>query len=367
MRNYQVLKKYFLLFCIFLLINVHAKEHYEIEKLFQETQGVIWGMTFLSNDKLLFTLKSGKIGLYDLKSQKVSYIDKKEVLYMGQGGLLDVQASPNFLEDNYLYFTYVKRDNRSGTVALARAKFKNNHLENWTDIFISKASSKTTRHFGSRITFDDKGYLYMSIGDRGVRLNAQNRKNHAGSILRLKLDGMLPHDNPFNKEKSSLPQIYSYGHRNPQGLFFDKERQLLFSSEHGPRGGDEINLIEKGANYGWPVISYGKEYWSPLAVGIGTHKKGMQQPLKVYTPSIAPSSLLVYSGDKFLSWKGSLFIGALKMRHLNRIVLNDKYEVVEEERLFEDLGERIRQVIQSPEGNIYFSTDSGAIYKVFKD
>ncbi len=367
MGNYQSLKHFFLFFC-FLLTNLQAKEHFVTHKVFQVPNEQVWGMSFINSSKLLFTLKSGKVGLYDMQQGKSTFLyHVKDVVYNGQGGLMDVQISPNFSNDKTVYFTYVKDINNLSTVALARAKLVNEKLIDWSDIFISKARTDTTRHFGSRITFDNSGHLYMSIGDRGVRLNAQNRKNHSGSVLRLNLDGSVPNDNPFINSSNILPHIYSYGHRNPQGLFFDKKRQQLFSSEHGPRGGDEINQIIKGVNYGWPVISYGKEYWSPLSVGEGTHKKGMKQPLKVYIPSIAPSSLIVYDGDIFSSWKGNLFIGALKMRHLNRIVLDKNNQVIKEERLLEDLGERIRQVIQSPRGNIYFSTDSGAIYKIFKE
>ena len=161
-----------------------------------------------------------------------------------------------------------------------------------------------------------------------------------------------------------MPQIWSYGHRNPQGLVWDNENKRLWSIEHGPRGGDEINLIEEGKNYGWPTISYGKEYWGPVSVGEGTHKKGMEQPVKFYVPSIAPGSLLHYTGDAFKDWRGSLFSGALKLRHINRITLDAQGRAIEEERLFENLDERIRALLQSSEGWIYFSTDSGKIYVI---
>ena len=164
--------------------------------------------------------------------------------------------------------------------------------------------------------------------------------NHAGSIIRLNLDGSIPSDNPFINKKDVLPEIYTYGHRNPQGLFYDKTSKNLWSIEHGPRGGDEINLIEKGKNYGWPIISYGKEYWNDSAVGESTAKEGMQQPIKYYIPSIAPSSLMVYNGDLFKKYKGNIFSGALKLTHLNRIVLDKSNNVIKEERLLENLNER---------------------------
>jgi glucose/arabinose dehydrogenase len=324
--------------------------------------GIVWGMTFISSNKILFTLKSGKIGILNINTKKVKYLlNTPTVLYGGQGGLLDVKISPSFKKDKLIYFTYVKNIQNKGVTTLSRAKLENDELIDWQDLLVSNSASKTSRHFGSRITFDDKGHVYFSIGDRGVRPNAQNLKNHAGSIIRLNLDGTIPKDNPFINKKGKLPEIYSYGHRNPQGLFFDKNTKNLWSIEHGPRGGDEINLIKKGLNYGWPVISYGKEYWGPFDVGEGRKKEGMIQPKKVYIPSIAPSSLIVYNHNNFLNWNGNIFSGALKLRHLNRIVLNKYNEVIKEERLLKRLEERIRNVIQSPNGNLYISTDSGNI------
>lgn len=171
----------------------------------------------------------------------------------------------------------------------------------WQELLVTKSTSGTSRHFGSRIAFDDRGHLFFGIGDRGERDYAQNLSNHAGAILRLNLDGSVPDDNPFVNNRNALPEIWSYGHRNPQGLYFDREHNRLWEIEHGPRGGDEINLILAGENYGWPVISYGKEYWAPIAVGEDTHREGMQQSVKVYDPSIAPGSLIVTPARPFLS------------------------------------------------------------------
>ena len=231
-------------------------------------------------------------------------------------------------------------------------------------MLLTKSRTKESYHFGSRIAFDDNGHVYFGIGDRGVRPSAQNLTNHAGSIIRLNLDGSIPKDNPFIKNKSALPEIWSYGHRNPQGLSYDFKHKRLWEIEHGPRGGDEINLIKPAVNYGWPEISYGKEYWGPFAVGEGTHRDDIEQPVKVYIPSIAPGSLMIYSGDTFPKWKENLFSGALKLRHINRIELNEKGEAIKEERLLGSLDERIRALVQSPQGRIYFSTDSGKIYRI---
>jgi glucose/arabinose dehydrogenase len=182
--------------------------------------------------------------------------------------------------------------------------------------------------------------------------------------MRLRLDGSTPDDNPFLNNPDVLPEIWSYGHRNPQGLLYDTNKGKLWSIEHGPRGGDEINLVKKGRNYGWPVISYGKEYWGPVSVGEGTQKSGMEQPVKVYIPSIAPGSLLLYSAKAFPQWRGDLFSGALKLRHLNRVSISSDNKAMNEERLLEDLNERIRALTVSAEGWIYFSTDSGKIMRM---
>ena len=322
--------------------------------------GVVWGMTFINDKEMVLNQKHGDIKLFNLETKQLTSIEKPfSVLYDGQGGLLDVQY-----HKGWLYFTYVKEVENIGATTLSRAKLSNNKLTVFEELLVTKSLSTTTRHFGSRITFDAKGHLFFSIGDRGVRPNGQDLKTHAGTILRLNLDGSIPKDNPFVNNPHVLDEIYSYGHRNPQGLFFDKVTKRLYSNEHGPRGGDEINIITKGSNYGWPIISYGKEYWAPLSVGEGTHKKGMEQPLKVYIPSIAPSSLIVYSGKRFKSLKGHIFNGALKLRHLNQIVLNEKGEAVKEIRLLKDIGERVRNVIESPQGYLFVSTDSGNLYKL---
>lgn len=337
-----------------------------IERL-REGLGVIWGMTFIKPDQLLMTQRDGSLLRLDLTDDTVTDIKSTpEVLAQGQGGLLDVAVSPDYDTTGWIYFTYVKDIDidSEGVTVLARAKLKNDALTDWKDLLITRSTSDESQHFGSRITFDDAAHVYFGIGDRGVRGNSQDKGNHAGSIIRLNLDGTVPQDNPYVADSSLLPEVWSIGHRNPQGMAFDSTHQRLWSIEHGPRGGDELNLISKGANYGWPVITYGKEYWGPVSIGEGTHKEGMQQPVKVYTPSIAPSSLLLYTGDALPGWRGNLFAGALKIRHLNRLVISESGEVIKEERLLEDLDERIRALAQSPQGWLYFSTDSGSVYRL---
>jgi glucose/arabinose dehydrogenase len=284
-------------------------------------------------------------------------------LVTGQGGLLDVATPPDYTAGGYLYFTHSKARNGQGVTVLARARLEGTNLSDWQELLVTESGSDSGRHFGSRIAFDDSGHVYFSIGDRGERPHGQDLTTHAGSILRLNRDGSVPEDNPF-VNGPGLPEIWSYGHRNPQGLFFDRQRGVLWSNEHGPRGGDEINIIKKGGNYGWPIVSHGKEYWGPKRVGVATSMAGMEDGIKIYTPSIAPGSLLVYSGAVFAQWQNNLFSGALKLEHLNRVVVDANFRPVKEERLLAALAERIRAVIQDQQGFIYLATDSGRIFRL---
>lgn len=341
-----------------------ANDDWRLEQV-TEGLGVPWGMVFQDTGTLLFTERAGRVGRLNPDSGEVRYLDGvPEVYAEGQGGLLDIALPPDHAGTGWVYFTYAKPVDGQGATTLARARLGTDRLEDWQDLLVTESRSDTTRHFGSRIAFDGRGHLFFGIGDRGVRPNGQDRTTHAGSVLRLNLDGSVPEDNPFVGRKDAQPEIWSYGHRNPQGLVYDAGHERLWMIEHGPRGGDEINLIEPGANYGWPVVSHGKEYWGPVDVGEATSKPGMEDPVKVYIPSIAPGSLLLYSGRAFPDWQGDLFSGALKLRHLNRVMLNDQGEAVGEQRLLQDLNERIRALAESLEGWIYLSTDSGRIYRL---
>lgn len=358
------------LFCIslpvhsFETIYQDKKNQFKVEEVLNGL-GVPWGMSFLSPNEMIFSQRDGKVGLVNFATKKLIWLKNvPSVYHNGQAGLLDVAIPKNYDRTGWIYFTYSKQSRDKSATTLARAKLENDSLMHWQDLLVSQSLGETNRHYGSRIAFDNNGHVFFSIGDRGHRPNAQNLLNHAGSILRLNLDGSLPDDNPFLGQKKVLPEIWTYGHRNPQGLFYDIEKKQLWSIEHGPRGGDEINLISAGKNYGWPVISYGKEYWGPVKVGEGTHKEGMEQPVKYYIPSIAPGSLLVYSGKVFPQWKGNLFSGALKLQHLNQVVIDSELQSIDEKRLLKELDERIRCVVESPEGWIYLSTDSGRILRI---
>lgn len=335
---------------------------YEVHPV-AEGYSVVWGMSFISEGELIVTERNGTISLLDVATgEKTAVSGGPEVWARGQGGLLDV-ALYEGADEQWLYFTYSKEINGKAVTTLARSQLEGNKLVNWEDLLVTQSVSGSGRHFGSRITFDDDGYLYFSIGDRGERPNGQDTMTHAGTIVRLNLDGSVPKDNPF-VNGGGLPEIWTYGHRNPQGMYFDRQRNILWSNEHGPRGGDEINIILKGENYGWATVSHGKEYWGPLAVGEAKSKPGMADPVKVYIPSIAPGSLIVYEGDAFPSWKGHLFAGALAMVHLNRVEVDGSGKVGKEEQMLEALDERIRALIESKEGYIYFSTDSGSIFRI---
>jgi glucose/arabinose dehydrogenase len=336
---------------------------YKLEKL-EKIGGILWGMEFIHKNLMIFTKRSGEIVTYHLKTKKITSITGHPKVWVeGQGGLLDIAKSPTFYKDQTLFFTYSKIVKGGGATTLASAIFKGDKLVNWKDLLVSKSNNSKKHHFGSRIAFDTTGHIYFGVGDRGIRDNGQDLTTHAGAIMRLNMDGSIPKDNPYLKSKNVLPEIWSYGHRNPQGLFYDKERKTLFEIEHGPRGGDEINIIEPGHNYGWAQVSHGKEYWGPIAVGEAKTKKGMIDPIKIYVPSIAPCGLISYSGKVFKNWKGSLFTGALAKRHINRVeILGNK--AIAEERLFESLDYRFRNLKEGPEGFIYITTDNGLLLRI---
>jgi len=327
--------------------------------------GVPWGMVLINENTMLISQREGivsKLNLTDGSITNITGLPKIKV--KGQGGLFDIALSPYYTSTQWIYFTYSKNISGQGATSLSRAKLSNNTLIGWQELLISQSTTNTNYHYGGRITFDVNGHIFISIGDRGVRPNAQDLTNHAGSILRLNLDGTIPNDNPFIDRSDTLAEIWSYGHRNPQGLFFNPQTELLWAIEHGPRGGDEINLIQASHNYGWPIISYGMEYHQDVAVGQGTELKGMEKPIKVYVPSIAPSGLIQYSGKAIPEWKNNLLTGALKLRHMNRIVIDSDNNAIDEQRLLRGIKGRIRNIIEDKNGWLYISTDDGRILRL---
>lgn len=326
-----------------------------------------WGAAFLPDGRMLVSEKAGRLRLVD-KDGKVSAPLKgvPPVDDDGQGGLLDVTIDPDFTRNGLIYFSFAEPDSegQAGT-AVARAKLSGDALQELRVIWRQEPKARGGNHFGSRLVFARDGTLFVTMGERyDHRDGAQDLSNHFGKVVRITTDGAAAKDNPFLGKENVKPDIWSYGHRNVQGAALNPETGELWTHEHGPRGGDEINIARAGRNYGWPVITYGREYWGPR-IGEGAAKAGMEQPLHQWTPSIAPSGMLFYTGSAFPQWKGNLFIGSLKFMYLDRVTL-DGEKVAAEEKLLEDVEERIRDVEQGPDGCLYVLTDNadGRILKI---
>ena len=350
------LKKYDIL-----LKETNNPQPFKVEIL-AERLGVPWGMVFLNTKELLWTEREGTIKKIYIPTGQITQITGGPKVYSsGQGGLLDVALHPNFQRNKYIYFTFSlqNRSDSSTTTALARGRLEGNRITNLRTLFTAEPFYYNDLHFGSRLAFDGNGFLFMTVGERRDMEQAQNLNNHLGKLLRLTDEGRTASGNPFTNTAGAKPEIWTLGHRNAQGLFIHPETGELYLQEHGPKGGDEINLITKGANYGWPVITHGQSY-SGDQIGEGTHKKGMEQPLKYWTPSIAPGGLLIYSGKQFPEWRGDFFSGALALRHLNRLNISND----EEEELLSSFGYRFRHVIEDPQGFIYVSVDRGMILRI---
>ncbi|ALP54497.1 glucose dehydrogenase [Candidatus Tenderia electrophaga] len=317
-----------------------------------------WSMAFMPDGRILVTERPGRLRVIENGRLKPTPIKGlPEITAVGQGGLLDIILHPDYARNGWLYFSYVAAGDGGIGTEVARAKLEGMELQDVQVLFRMQPKSNGGRHFGSRLVIDKDNYLYISLGDRGERERAQQLDDHAGSIIRLHDDGRVPEDNPFVGRQDAKPEIYSYGHRNAQGLTLHPHTGAVWEHEHGPQGGDELNLIKKGVNYGWPVITYGVNYVTGTKIGEGTHKQGMEQPLYYWDPSIAPSGMDFYSGDKFPKWQGDLFIGALKFELLVRLPLDGR-KVLKEERLLKGTLGRIRDVQTGPDGYLYLLTDA---------
>ena len=312
-----------------------------------------WAVAFLPEGEFLVTLRGGTMLRFDSQANPSPISGVPEVYARGQGGLLDVLVPADFADTQEIFFTFAKpqANNQAGT-ALARARLINNRLENLTIIWEMDRGSRGGRHFGSRIVEGADGYLYITIGDRADRPSAQNLNTSQGSVLRLSRDGLPPPDNPFHNTANAKPEIWSYGHRNAQGAALDANQQL-WVIEHGAQGGDEVNRVIKGANYGWPVIAYGRHY-SGAKIGSGTHAPGMQQPAFYWDPSIAPSGAAFYTGAMFPEWHGDLLVGALKYDLISRLEVAPDGSMQEAERIANDQTWRVRDVRVAPDGSIWF-------------
>ena len=318
-----------------------------------------WALAFLPDGDLLITERPGRLRIVHggmLDPQPVAGVP--EVVAFEQGGLLDVALHPQYATNGWLYLSYVAGgDGGIGTEVL-RAHLRGHRLEDVQVIFRMQPKTGKGYHFGCRLLFDREGYLYVTLGERGESDHAQRLDDDLGKIVRLHADGRVPEDNPFRGRPNARPEIFTYGHRNVQGIALDPRTGVLWAHEHGPQGGDELNVIRAGKNYGWPVISYGRDYDTGAPIGEGTHKAGMEQPIHFWVPvSIAPSGMAFYVGHRFLHWQGDLFIGALRGEALVRLEL-DGEKVVQEERLLRNVLGRIRDVRNGPDGYLYVLTDS---------
>ncbi len=322
-----------------------------------------WSLAFLPDRKMLVTERPGRLRIVTPEGKISPPVSGVPAVYAsGQGGLLDVAIDQNYASNATIYFCYAERADGGGRTSVARAKLLDEatpRLDGVKVIFRQEGPLSSGNHYGCRIAQDKDGNLFIATGDHfRFRDEAQNLKNHIGKLVRITPDGAVPPDNPFVGRTDAKAEIWSFGHRNPQSLAFNPASGELWEIEHGPRGGDEVNIIGKGKNYGWPVIGYGVDY-SGAKIHEGTAKAGMEQPIKYWVPSIAPSGMAFYTGDLMPKWKGSLFTGALAGMMLVRLTL-DGDKVTGEERLLQEMEERIREVRQGPDGALWLLTDSSA-------
>jgi len=326
-----------------------------------------WGMTFLPDNSILITEKNGEL-IHFKNGEKINITGAPKSVVQGQGGLLDIELDPNYEENGWIYFSYasnLENDNKGANTTIARAKLSGTSLNNLEVLYKATPNTKKGQHFGSRIVFDKNGYLYFSIGDRGNRDELpQDITKDGGKIYRINRDGSIPESNPFYNEAGAKKAIFCYGNRNPQGMVIHPDTGEVWAHEHGPKGGDEINIIQSGKNYGWPKASYGINY-SGTPFTDNKTLPGMENPIHYWVPSIAPSGMTFVTGDKYPNWKGNLLVGSLKFMYLNKCVIENN-KVVNEEKLLEDLG-RVRSVKQAPDGFIYVGIEHKGIVKIVQN
>ena len=324
-----------------------------------------WGFAILPNGDLLVSDRKGDLYLKQgQESQKLKNVPAVKSTF--QGGLLDVELHPNYAENGWIYVSYSKPNPKGGdgsTTAIFRAKISGNSLTDVEDIFVATPYLETGHHYGSKLFFDKNGYLFFTVGDRGKRDdNPQSLKNHCGKVHRIKDDGAIPEDNPFVNVEGAMKSIYSYGHRNPQGLVINMENGTIWESEHGPRGGDELNIVIPGKNYGWPIVSYGINYNGTTFTDKTSDSK-FKGPETYWVPSIAPCGMTMITNDKYGDWKGDVLIGSLRFDYVNKVSIKDDV-ILGEEQLFPKIG-RVRNVEMGPDGFLYVAVeDPGRVYKM---
>ena len=320
-----------------------------------------WGMTFLPDGSLLVTERDGILNHISADgSERKEIKGTSEVVARSQGGLLDVNIDPNFEDNGWVYISYSEPDPEGGdgnSTAVMRGKIDGGQWIDGEVVFRQAPKYESGAHFGSRLIFSPEGHLFITLGDRYSRMeDAQTLDNHHGKIVRIWPDGSIPEDNPFVNDDKALDEIWSYGHRNVQGADIHPETGELWTIEHGPQGGDEVNIPEAGKNYGWPIVTYGEDYGGG-EIGIGTHKEGMEQPFYYWLPSIATAGSIFYTGEPFKHWQGDLLVTALRGQMISRLDLQDG-RMIHEERLFDgDIDFRIRDIEQGPDGMLYILTD----------
>lgn len=357
-----------------LTLAVHANDHeqtfnteYENIRLVEVAGGLSypWSVAFLDESRYLVTEREGALKLVD--DAEVHDVGGVPAVHAAnQGGLLDVVKHPEYEENGWLYFTYSKGDGNGTKAALGRARLEGQELVDWEPLFEQDRASSPGRHYGSRLAWLSDGTLLMSIGDRGVSPErAQDSKDHAGTLVRLTDEGGVPEDNPFVGQEEYLPEIYSYGHRNIQGMIVHPDTDQIWVTEHGPRGGDELNLVEAGGNYGWPDVGKGRDYNTEEIFGEARSRDELIDPVFEFLPTLAPSGLAYVSTDTFPAWQGNLLAGGLRAERIQRVVLEDDEVVHLEELLLEAVG-RIRDVREGPDGHIYVLNDEedAALYRV---
>jgi glucose/arabinose dehydrogenase len=322
-----------------------------------------WGMAWLPDGRMLVTERAGDILVFKndkFTGEKLTGVP--QVFNNGQGGLLDIQLHPNYAQNKWIYISYSKPVDGGATTAVARFKLDGNKVTELTDIFTAKPYISANYHFGSRIVFDKNNFLFVSVGERGTQPKVQELDNDHGKIHRMYDDGRVPQDNPFVGQKGANPTIWTLGHRNPQGMVYDAATDRIWAAEHGPKGGDELNLIQKGKNYGWPKTCYGINYDGTILTE-NKELPGIENPARYWVPSIGPCGITIVMSSKYPEWKGNILVGALAFKHVARVQL-DGTKYVTEEKLFQDIG-RVRHVAESPDGFLYVITEGpGLLVKV---
>lgn len=347
--------------------DILSSEHqrYQVETV-AEGLNYPWSITFLPSGEALVTERSGQLRRLTGSGLDSTLVEGvPEVAVGGQGGLFDVMADPNFADKQLIYLSYAHSTPEGKTTRVAQATYRDGSLINLKVIFEALPRSGTSRHFGGRMAFDGGGNLYISVGDRGQKTRAQDTGDDAGGVHRITVNGEPAPGNPFLSDNKANGTFYTYGNRNIQGMTRHPQTGAIWTHEHGPRGGDEVNILQAGTNYGWPKITYGINY-NGEPITDKTALPGMAQPLHYWDPSIAPSGMTFYTGEQLSGWQGDLFVGALKFQKIVRLRVNDAHEVIEEEDLLTDAGHRIRDIRQGPDGALWVLTDAsdGKILKI---